>query len=169
MIPWEQIVQTNDMASKTLDFSKESLLGKSIQNFFPTLVKKTKKGHEQVLASSPPFFDQDLQLKNGKILSLRCHLRLAIEKEKQQEAFILIFEDQTPFKEMEKKIRASEKLAAVGKLAASMAHEIRNPLASMRGCIEMLQEEMGIKEQKGGGGINGYRYTRNGSIKSPFI
>lgn len=42
---------------------------------------------------------------------------------------------------MEKKIQESEQLAAVGELAARMAHEIRNPLTSVSGAIQMLSKE----------------------------
>jgi len=43
-------------------------------------------------------------------------------------------------KELEEEIKNKEKLAAIGELSANIAHEIRNPLASLRGSIEMLRE-----------------------------
>ena len=140
------IVKTNDMASKILGFSKEKFMGKAIQNFFPSLREKQKALVKE--KRSIPIFEEELQLQDGKNLSLRCHLSLAIEKERRQEAFILIFEDQTSFREMEQKVRSSEKLAAVGKLAASIAHEIRNPLASISGCVQMLKEDSSDKDSK---------------------
>src|SRR5207247_386398 len=49
---------------------------------------------------------------------------------------------------MEETARRQDRLAAVGRLAASIAHEIRNPLAAMRGSIQMLRDEMdGDSEQ----------------------
>jgi two-component system sensor histidine kinase PilS (NtrC family) len=44
---------------------------------------------------------------------------------------------------MEEHLKRADRLAAVGKMAAGIAHEIRNPLASISGSIEMLKEEMG--------------------------
>ena len=41
---------------------------------------------------------------------------------------------------LEERLKQNEKLAAIGQLAAGIAHEIRNPLASMSGSIEMLRE-----------------------------
>ena len=43
---------------------------------------------------------------------------------------------------MEETARRQDRLAAVGRMAASIAHEIRNPLAAMRGSIQMLRSEM---------------------------
>ena len=51
---------------------------------------------------------------------------------------------------MEKRIRSAEKLADIGKLAANIAHEIRNPLASISGCVEMLKESMDKKDSEKG-------------------
>jgi two-component system sensor histidine kinase PilS (NtrC family) len=52
---------------------------------------------------------------------------------------IVIFQDLSEIKEMEEQMRRSERLAAVGKLSAAIAHEIRNPLASISGSVEMLR------------------------------
>lgn len=53
--------------------------------------------------------------------------------------YIGIFQDLTELKRMQEEMRRKEKWAAIGELAANMAHEIRNPLASLRGSIEMLE------------------------------
>jgi two-component system sensor histidine kinase PilS (NtrC family) len=55
---------------------------------------------------------------------------------------ILIFQDLTRLREMEEHLKRSDRLAAIGKMAAGIAHEIRNPLASISGSIEILKEEM---------------------------
>lgn len=51
---------------------------------------------------------------------------------------VVIFQDVTAVVEMERQLRRSERLAAVGQLAAALAHEIRNPLAAMSGSIQLL-------------------------------
>ena len=51
---------------------------------------------------------------------------------------ILTFQDLTKMRRLESQMRQSEKMAAVGQLAAGIAHEIRNPLASMSGSIQLL-------------------------------
>lgn len=53
--------------------------------------------------------------------------------------WVLLFQDVTKLLHLEEKVKQNEKLAAVGQLAAGIAHEIRNPLASMSASIEMLK------------------------------
>ncbi len=52
---------------------------------------------------------------------------------------ILIFQNLTRLKKLEGEVRLKEKLAAVGELAAGIAHEIRNPLASISGSVQVLK------------------------------
>jgi two-component system sensor histidine kinase PilS (NtrC family) len=58
-----------------------------------------------------------------------------------QEGYVVIFQDVTDVVDMEACLLRSERLAAIGELSASIAHEIRNPLAAISGSIEMLQSE----------------------------
>jgi two-component system, NtrC family, sensor histidine kinase PilS len=53
---------------------------------------------------------------------------------------ILNFQDVTALRDMELKVRRAERLAAVGRLAAGIAHEIRNPLAAISGSVELLAQ-----------------------------
>lgn len=56
---------------------------------------------------------------------------------------VVIFQDVSAVVEMEAELRRSERLAAVGELSASIAHEIRNPLAAIAGAIQVLQRDAG--------------------------
>jgi two-component system sensor histidine kinase PilS (NtrC family) len=55
---------------------------------------------------------------------------------------ILIFQDITRIKEMEEQIKFADRMVSIGQMAAGIAHEIRNPLASLMGSIQVLKEEM---------------------------
>jgi two-component system sensor histidine kinase PilS (NtrC family) len=63
------------------------------------------------------------------------------------EGHVVIFQDVSDVVEMEANLRQSERLAAVGQLSASIAHEIRNPLAAISGSIEMLQRERARQDE----------------------
>ena len=60
---------------------------------------------------------------------------------------LVIFQDLTQLVEMEEKLKRSDRLAAIGRLAAGMAHEIRNPLASISGSVQLLMEESQVGEE----------------------
>jgi len=64
---------------------------------------------------------------------------------------IVIFQDVTKVVSMEHELRQSERLAAVGEMAARMAHEIRNPLASISGSVQILQSCAPDVDPKQGG------------------
>jgi two-component system sensor histidine kinase PilS (NtrC family) len=55
---------------------------------------------------------------------------------------LLVFKDVTEIKEMEEEVRRIEQLAVIGELAAGIAHEIRNPLASISGSFQMLENDL---------------------------
>lgn len=59
-----------------------------------------------------------------------------------------IIRDVTRLEEMETKLVERERLAALGELAAQMAHEIRNPLAGIRGACDMALRDYGADDRK---------------------
>jgi two-component system sensor histidine kinase PilS (NtrC family) len=58
----------------------------------------------------------------------------------------VIFQDLTQLRAMEARVQRSERLADLGRVAAGLAHELRNPLASMAGSIELLRSAPGLRE-----------------------
>ena len=63
--------------------------------------------------------------------------------------FLLTFQDVTESRKHEREARVQQRLAAVGEMAAGIAHEIRNPLASMSGSIQILRQELPLTEEQG--------------------
>ena len=62
---------------------------------------------------------------------------------------LFTFQDVTEFKKLERDARMQQRLAAVGEMAAGIAHEIRNPLASMSGSIQILRQELPLSAEQG--------------------
>jgi len=59
----------------------------------------------------------------------------------------VIFQDLTGLRAMEAQVKRSERLADLGRVAAGLAHELRNPLASMAGSIELLRAAPGLRAE----------------------
>ena len=62
--------------------------------------------------------------------------------------FILTFQDVTESRKRDREARVQQRLAAVGEMAAGIAHEIRNPLASMSGSIQILRQELPLTDEQ---------------------
>ncbi len=60
------------------------------------------------------------------------------------------FQDLTEIKKLEEQIKRSDRLAAIGEMAAGVAHEIRNPLASISGSIQVLKDEVPLNDSTRG-------------------
>ena len=67
-----------------------------------------------------------------------------IYKGESRSGFLFTFQDLTEIKRLENEVRLKENLATMGEMAAGMAHEIRNPLASISGSVQVLEEELGL-------------------------
>ena len=61
---------------------------------------------------------------------------------------LFTFQDVTSFKKLERDAAIQQRLAAVGEMAAGIAHEIRNPLASMSGSIQILRQELPLSAEQ---------------------
>jgi len=65
-----------------------------------------------------------------------------------QAGWIFSFQDLTEEKRREREAQMQKRLAAVGEMAAGIAHEIRNPLASMTGSIQILRQELALSPEQ---------------------
>jgi two-component system sensor histidine kinase PilS (NtrC family) len=87
-----------------------------------------------------------ISLKISHLLSPEADSKKNLEQ--QVEGYICVFEDRTEIHKMEEKMKQSEQMAAVGKFSAGLAHEIRNPLASLSGSIQVLKETLETDEDQ---------------------
>ncbi len=78
----------------------------------------------------------------------RVYLRIAVSELRttlgRVDGHILVFEDRTRLLLMQERLEREERLAAVGRLSAGIAHEIRNPLASINGSVQVLRSELAV-------------------------
>jgi two-component system, NtrC family, sensor histidine kinase PilS len=81
--------------------------------------------------------------RRGQDLHLGVGAYALRDAEGRRSGHVVIFQDLSDVVAMERELRRSERLAAVGELSASIAHEIRNPLASISGSIEVMRSRLG--------------------------
>ena len=134
----------NRTAEKILNRNGEELVNASIDDLFPKIngvIEEFKK------KASGPFSDYQryetlLANEKGRKIYLGFSISPLTGPDGSLIGHTLIFQDITKFKEMEEQMKRFDKMAAIGLLAAGMAHEIRNPLASLSGSIQMLKSEL---------------------------
>ncbi len=82
------------------------------------------------------------QKKSGQAIPLALSATPIRNAEGRCEGAVIVLRDLTEIKQLEEKVKRSEKLAAIGELAAGVAHEIRNPLSSIRGFAQFLEHSL---------------------------
>jgi two-component system sensor histidine kinase PilS (NtrC family) len=65
-----------------------------------------------------------------------------------ESGYLFTFQDVTDLKKQDREARVQQRLAAVGEMAAGIAHEIRNPLASMAGSIQILRDDLTLTPEQ---------------------
>ncbi|MCL4478535.1 MAG: ATP-binding protein [Deltaproteobacteria bacterium] len=86
--------------------------------------------------------------KNGEIIPVGYNISKLNDETGKVVGTVITFQDLTEMKKLEAKLKRADILATAGKLATSVAHEIRNPLASMSGSAQLLLEDTNIKNSR---------------------
>ena len=125
-----KILQANPAAHNILGRKPGEILDGSLGDFIPGLeVKKRDLDKE---------FDLKIHRQNEKRV-LTFNISELLDSNRDFQGRIVSFQDHTHLRALEKRLRQSEKMAAIGQLATGIAHEIRNPLAGISGSIQLLQ------------------------------
>ena len=86
-----------------------------------------------------PRFEADLQTPDGFAVRIGYSVSHLLSESNEPTGLIVTFQDLTEIRSIEESARRKDRLAAVGRIGAGLAHEIRNPLGAMRGAIQVLQ------------------------------
>ena len=134
----ERITSFNRAAEKVMGYKLDEIYNKPIDTVFPDLMKAKHYSiiPDETIAS---YFriEKTFKRKDGKEL----FLGFAASPMKEG-GYIIIFQDLTRIKEIEEQLRRVDRLRALGELAAGMAHEVRNPLTSISGSVQVLKKSL---------------------------
>ncbi len=144
-----RIIYFNRAAERVLGYGEENVRGLHCRDVFsermPELAVCLLAGVESRVA----FPRKELEIidLDHSIVPLGLSTSILTEDDSELRGVIAIFSDLTEAKQMEEKMRKSDRLAAVGELSASIAHEIRNPLAAISGSVELLDKELDLADE----------------------
>ncbi|HVN17582.1 MAG TPA: ATP-binding protein [Dongiaceae bacterium] len=125
-----RITFVNAAAQKLLERGSADLLGTPVHQLFldPLPSVDAQQNHGEVRFDPPTRFRKTLRVRvSGLTVPERGDL-----------GYVYVFDDLTELRRLEREVRMQDRLAAVGRLAAAIAHEIRNPLTSIAGSVSML-------------------------------
>ncbi len=123
------ITLANSAALKLLERTPAQLLATPVSKLFlDALPNAESQGHAEVRFDATNGFRKTLRV---RVATLNVPERGAI-------GYVYAFDDLTEIRRLEREVRMQDRLAAVGRLAAAIAHEIRNPLTSIAGSVSML-------------------------------
>ena len=89
----------------------------------------------------PHRFETDILTPEDFVVRVGYSVTPLISEMGEATGLIVTFQDLTEIRTMEENVRRKDRLAAVGRVAAGLAHEIRNPLGAMRGAIQVLESK----------------------------
>lgn len=140
--PDGHIRSINQAAEELTGLSAQMLQGKPFEQIFPNdrslqeLVLKTMES-----GRTRADFDARLTRQDGSQVVISAVASLLSDGTGQARGTVLALRDQTGIRELEERLQRSDRLAALGTVAAGVAHEVRNPLAGLRGAAQLLEGE----------------------------
>jgi len=138
-----RIYTFNGAAEEITGHHLEDVRGHDASMFFGDMTRQIADSMNAAATGKvSPRFQADCLTPNGLALRLGFSIAPLFTEEGETSGMVITFQDLTDVRALEETSRRQDRLAAVGRLAASIAHEIRNPLAAMRGSIQMLRAEM---------------------------
>jgi len=141
-----KITSFNKTAQKILELKPEELEQGQIQRLFPDIDEALFSLTENSPTANPyQRYETTFVDKTGKTLYLGFSISPLRDNNDQVTGKTFIFQDITRFKEMEEQVKRSDRMATIGEFAAGIAHEIRNPLTSLSGSIQVLKEDLELK------------------------
>ena len=138
----DRVILFNPTAEAFFGAEHSQSLGTGINEILPFIssyLKRVKASPELILRDNVPFVDIPFERPDRRQLHLRLSVSPLRLGSNPDQGHILVFQDITMTKQIEQEMKKVEGLALIGELAAGIAHEIRNPMASISGSIQLIR------------------------------
>jgi len=139
-----KVIYFNRAAEAILGLKESEAVGMNCRRIFSGRLAALADHLSSVLESHQHLMRAEIGIVNGKgeTVPIGISASLLFDENNNIRGLIAIFQDITDAKKLEERIRQADRMAAVGELSAYIAHEIRNPLASISGSVEVLKNDL---------------------------
>lgn len=142
----KKIASVNNVAGAILAISFSDVTGKGIREILPDdICRLIDEVHSQGGVIEK---ELDCTLSDGKIVPLETSASVLKDENDVFLGYIILFKDLSEVRSLHKEVERSQRLASLGSLAAGVAHEIRNPLSSIKGFATYFMEREEKPEDK---------------------
>ncbi len=143
------IITFNRASEEITGYRATDVRGNNVFAIFGDIERQIEAGLESIRTRTRlPRFDIGCRTADGREIHLGFSVAPLVDEAENSRGYVLTFQDLTEVMELEREVRRQERLAALGKMAAGLAHEIRNPLASMRGSVQVLASELSFSQDQ---------------------
>jgi two-component system sensor histidine kinase PilS (NtrC family) len=143
------IISFNRAAEEITGYRAKEVLGQHLSLLIPNIsdlldcsLEVSQSGHHLSR------LNVECRHKDGRLIEVGMSISPLTTTTGEITGFVLPFQDLTEVLELEREVRRHDRLAALGRVAAAIAHEIRNPLASMRGAVQVLGSDIALSEEQ---------------------
>jgi len=142
-----KVLRMNPAAGKILGVDVDRIQGRHVEDtlgpIMPSFVSYLREALKR--GNAVQRVELNILRQDTTVVPIGVSISQQCDESKQRRGIIAVFQDLTEVLRMRERMRANDRLAAVGELSAGIAHEIRNPLASIRGSVEMLASELEVE------------------------
>lgn len=139
------LVDVSDRACQILGMDREHILNKSLDDIFATIPSQHKLVQRTVLNGAVVRNHAVSWTNNQERFELLLDSNVLKDNQGNIVGAYVIFKDVTNMRSLEEMVQRSDRLAMIGQIAAGTAHEIRNPLTSIKGFLQVLRRTFEVK------------------------
>ncbi|HPA96580.1 MAG TPA: ATP-binding protein, partial [Thermoanaerobaculia bacterium] len=109
------------------------------------LFSRSRWTHETELERRGAYHRAETELARGEArIPIGYSLGEITDAHGRRSGFVVVFQDLSEWRRLQEEVRVKDRMAAVGELAAGLAHEVGNPLAAISGSVQMLSAAPGV-------------------------